>query len=94
MFMQERGANSAGPSIERSLKIGSYFSPRLWAIAYVEELFWNRGVWHEKQWLFGADWELGWAKMYLVPLLAIPQITHYVLDGFIWRRKNNPDFRL
>ena len=33
-------------------------------------------------------------KMYLVPLLALPQLTHYVLDGFIWRRKNNPDLKL
>ena len=30
--------------------------------------------------------------MYLVPLLALPQLTHYVLDGFIWRRKSNPEF--
>lgn len=70
------------------------FLATLWALAYVEELFWHRGVWHEKQWLFGSDWELGNLKMYLVPLLALPQLTHYVLDGFIWRRKNNPDFKL
>jgi hypothetical protein len=22
----------------------------------------------------------------VVPLLAVPQLTHYTLDGFIWRR--------
>ena len=33
-------------------------------------------------------------KMWLVPLLALPQLTHYVLDGFVWKRKNNPDFAL
>lgn len=70
------------------------FLTTLWALAYIEELFWHRGVWHEKQWLFGGDWELGNLKMYLVPLLALPQLTHYVLDGFVWRRKNNPDFKL
>ena len=70
------------------------FLATLWALAYVEELFWHRGVWHEKRWLFGGDWELGNLKMYLVPLLALPQLTHYVLDGFVWRRKNNPDFKL
>ena len=26
----------------------------------------------------------------LVPLLALPQATHYLLDGFIWRSKENP----
>jgi hypothetical protein len=70
------------------------FLATLWAIAYFEELFWHRGVWHERQWLFGSDWEWGDLKSFLVPLLALPQITHYVLDGFIWRRKNNPDLRL
>ncbi len=70
------------------------FLATLWALAYIEELFWHRGVWHEKQWLFGGDWDLGNLKMYLVPLLALPQLTHYVLDGFVWRRKNNPDFKL
>ncbi len=70
------------------------FLATLWALAYVEELFWNRGVWHERQWLFGADWNLEDWKMYYVPLLAVPQLTHYVLDGFIWRRKNNADLRV
>ena len=70
------------------------FLATLWAIAYIEELFWNRGVWHEHQWLFGSDWDWQTVRIYLVPLLAVPQLTHYVLDGFIWRRKNNPDFRL
>lgn len=70
------------------------FLASLWALAYVEELFWHRGVWHEKNWLFGANWDLEAWKMYLVPLLAVPQLTHYVLDGFIWKRKYNANFRL
>ena len=70
------------------------FLATLWALAYIEELFWHRGVWHEKEWLFGSDWDWQSAKVYLVPLLAVPQLTHYVLDGFIWRRKNNANFRL
>jgi hypothetical protein len=71
------------------------FLATLWALAYVEELFWHRGIWHEREWLFGGDWE--WTRTVqtiVVPLLALPQVTHYVLDGFVWRRKSNPDFRL
>ena len=71
-----------------------FFLATLWAIAYIEELFWHRGVWHEKQWLFGSDWNWGSLKMWLVPLLALPQLTHYVLDGFIWRKSGNPDLKL
>jgi len=70
------------------------FLATLWALAYAEELFWNRGVWHEKSWMFGENWNWGNWKMYLVPLLAVPQLTHYILDGFVWRRKNNANFRL
>jgi len=70
------------------------FLATLWALAYVEEIFWHRGVWHERNWMFGADWDWEAWKMYLVPLLAVPQLTHYVLDGFIWKRKNNANFKL
>ena len=66
----------------------------LWVLAYMEEMFWDRGVWHDRSWLFGARWDVGSFKLVLVPLLALPQLVHYVLDGFVWRRKSNPDFRL
>jgi len=65
----------------------------LWLCAYVEELLWDRGVWQERGWLFGRSWELGDWKTVVVPLLALPQITHYILDGFIWRRRSNPELR-
>jgi hypothetical protein len=61
----------------------------LWALAYAEELFWDRAVWHERHWLFGGSWELANWHLWLVPLLATPQMTHYVLDGFIWKRRHN-----
>lgn len=71
------------------------FLATLWLFAYVEELFWDRGIWHDREWLFGGGWDLTeMMRIYLVPLLALPQITHYLLDGFIWRRRGNPDLRL
>jgi hypothetical protein len=66
------------------------FLMTLWLLAYLEEMLWDRSVWHERSWLFGAAWNVEALKVWLVPLLAVPQLTHYVLDGFIWRRKNNP----
>ncbi len=62
----------------------------LWIIAFGEELVWDRAVWHDHVWLFGEGWEIGAFKLVVVPLLALPQLTHYVLDGFIWRRRSNP----
>jgi hypothetical protein len=62
----------------------------LWLIAFAEELVWDRAVWHDRGWLFGEPWNVGSLKLLVVPLLALPQLTHYVLDGFIWRRRSNP----
>lgn len=84
---------TAGPVYRTLSSNWLVFLATLWALAYIEELFWHRGVWHEKQWLFGGDWNWGGLKMWLVPLLALPQLTHYVLDGFIWRKSGNPGIK-
>jgi hypothetical protein len=86
-----RLASHSSRSLIRDLVL---FLTILWLIAYVEELVWDRGVWHERGWLFGTAWDIGTFKVVLVPLLAVPQLTHYILDGFIWRRRNNPSFSL
>jgi hypothetical protein len=65
------------------------FLATLWAIAYVEELLWDRAVWHDREWLFGSAMDLG-PHMLIAPLLAVPQLTHYFLDAFLWRRQSNP----
>ncbi len=64
------------------------FLATIWLFAYLEELLWDWGVWHERGWLFGSFTSLSWAEAVLVPLLAVPQITHYILDGFIWKRRS------
>jgi hypothetical protein len=64
------------------------FLATIWVLAYAEEMLWDIGLWHQRSWLFGSAWELGSAELILAPLLAVPQITHYVLDGFIWKRKD------
>lgn len=66
------------------------FLATLWLLAYAEELLWDRVVWHERSWLFGRPWDVP-LKVVWVPLLALPQLVHYVLDGFIWRRRDNPN---
>jgi hypothetical protein len=65
----------------------------LWLLAYAEELLWDRAVWHERPALFGAGSGLGGLAPWLVPLLALPQLSHYVLDGLFWRRAGNPGLR-
>ena len=62
------------------------FLGSLAAVAYVEEWGWDRFVWHGTDGLFwGPAFDPGAALFLVLPLLAVPQVTHYVLDGFIWR---------
>ena len=61
-----------------------------WAIAALEELGWDRVVWHDHPAFFGRGSVLDDDLVALLaPLLAVPQLTHYVLDGFVWRRAGN-----
>lgn len=54
--------------------------------AFSEEYLWEIFVWngHFNAGL-GSAME-GW-QFLLVPLLTVPQFTHYILDGFIWKSK-------
>jgi len=80
--------------------LGRVFHARGWplflatlvAVAWLEEWGWDRFVWHERPSLFpGPDLAASTAALaLLVPLLALPQATHYLLDAWIWRRKDNP----
>jgi len=58
--------------------------------AFIEESLWDAMVWNEHGKIFRLpDMHLSPAFLsIIVPLLAVPQITHYVIDGFIWRIKN------
>ena len=66
------------------------FLATLWLVAYAEELLWDHALWHERPWLFGGGFDLGAIAGIVAPLLAVPQLAHYVLDGFLWRRATNP----
>lgn len=62
-------------------------------LAYLEEGFWDGFIWREHLAFFAPFSVLPELTdqtilTILVPGLALPQSTHYVLDGFIWRVKN------
>jgi hypothetical protein len=71
----------------------------LCAVAFVEEGLWDGLIWGDHRSLFQGFNTLPLVQnaevlMWLVPLLALPQATHYVLDAFIWRTDGNVvDFR-
>ncbi len=68
-----------------------FFIGSIILFAYLEEGLWDGFVWRENASVFGifsflpAIHEKDVLAL-LVPLLALPQMTHYVLDGFIWKK--------
>jgi hypothetical protein len=65
-------------------------------LAYLEEGLWDGLVWNEHGAIFPPFAALPAIEspdllVLLIPLLALPQITHYILDGFIWRRNHAPE---
>ena len=62
----------------------------LFLFAFMEESLWDLSVWKEHQAVFGLnklpDFKLNYQLLSIViPLLTVPQLTHYILDGFIWK---------
>ncbi len=67
----------------------------LLGLAYVEELLWDGLVWKEHYAVFPTSAVLpGIAESkslmaLVIPLLALPQLVHYFIDGFIWKMKKD-----
>lgn len=62
----------------------------LFVLAYLEEGLWDAFVWRDHTAAFAflsflPQLSRESALTLAVPLLALPQATHYVLDGFIWK---------
>ena len=62
----------------------AFYGALLALLAWAEEWLWDRAVWGEHATLFPGPF-LDVSGVLVVPLLALPQLTHYILDGYLWR---------
>ncbi len=58
--------------------------------AFIEEGLWDSLVWREHTSIFRTFYILPEIQhkqflAFIVPLLALPQVVHYIIDGFIWK---------
>lgn len=87
---------------ERRPPLAFLFRPRLAVlllallvlVGYTEEWLWDALVWKDHPTLFASFTDSALPTVLLglvVPLLATPQATHYVLDGWLWKRRKHRD---
>ncbi|MVM37905.1 hypothetical protein GO730_10385 [Spirosoma sp. HMF3257] len=97
IWISDQPRVNLGQTQRHKLALKSYnwiiFLSLISILAYLEEGLWDGLVWREHASIFSWFQVLPVVKepyllSMLVPLLALPQMTHYVLDGFIWRRKD------
>lgn len=80
-------------SLGRNFRIATVIVASVVVLALSEEYLWDLLVYQENEAFFSAILaypiaEPGlWLQLLAIGLLAVPQVTHYILDGFIW--KNN-----
>lgn len=93
VYTRRRGAERRASLIGRVASAGLFaFLALVLVVAFAEEAAWDRLVWHEHGSLFGGSANdaspSDFALSLLVPLLALPQATHYALDAVLWRRRD------
>ncbi len=70
----------------------------VFCMAYFEEALWDSLLYRERPMPFGWLYEQLPALDHpiligiVVPLLIMPQIVHYILDAYIWRKNDNQKF--
>ena len=84
------GEKKAASRVTFTARAAVVFLIVLAVLAYAEEFAWDVLVWKDHPGIFPfftsfSPVESHWLLSLVVPLLALPQVTHYVIDGFIWR---------
>lgn len=94
MYVKGRARERQGTFVARVAAAGGLaFLALVLAVAFAEEALWDRLVWHQRPWLFGGvesptPLYSDLLRTLVVPLLSVPQATHYALDAVLWRRKD------
>jgi hypothetical protein len=64
-----------------------WFVLSLLLLASLEEFVWDRLLWHEVFSSFPAFQLSDDIKIWVIAMLAVPQLSHYFLDAFLWKLK-------
>jgi hypothetical protein len=84
------GAQKATVPFSFTVKGLAIFAGILLFLAYLEESAWDVFVWKDHAQIFPflirqAPLQHPVVLSFLVAVLVLPQVTHYIIDGVIWR---------
>lgn len=92
------GEKKSGNRFSFGMKQALVFVSVLIVLAYCEEYFWDAFIWNDHEEVFfgmsGLTLSNSLLVSLLVAVLVLPQVTHYVLDGFIWRFSKHAGARI
>lgn len=105
VYGNKEAHNSGSPLILNRFSYKTFFTRftfplfiiALFIFAYIEEGFWAGFIWREHLEFFNPFISLPTIRSketlsILVSLLTLPQATHYVLDGFIWKLRDRDSY--
>src|SRR5262249_22718683 len=95
-YVRSEQAERPRAALRSPLVAAILFYLPLGLLALFEEGIWDRLLWHEHGMFFpvAAVFVSQLTMCFLVPLLALPQATHYLLDAWIWKvGPQNPELR-
>ena len=99
IFYQTKKGKVSGRSLS-GIKYGITVISLVMLLALFEEYFWDLFVYQENIAFFSGifkypsyEFSFGWQHVALA-VLAVPQTTHYILDGYIWKSNaKNPHIK-
>lgn len=88
---KKRIIKSGAKSLEGGFKIAYSIVLIVLLLAFFEEFLWDHLVYQEEEGVFQSIFGIPFPavnttlKVFAVAVLSVPQITHYIIDGFIWK---------
>lgn len=73
------------------IPVGIFISLSLISIWYIEEFLWDQFLWKERSMIFSDIFYNIWynplVPVIIMSILGTAQLTHYILDRYIWRKE-------
>lgn len=101
IYYQYQKKGIKGDGLTTAYRVAAAILPVVFFLGWLEEYFWDMLIYGDRGYFFGAVIAYPFdllqsplAQAIGIGCLALPQLTHYIIDGFIWKsNESNPYVR-